>query len=67
MIAVTTKKRNLGGRPPDAARARGVIVATRALGIERDAWRRAAKAAGVPLGVWLRNVANRAAARAKGA
>lgn len=59
-------KRKRTGRPADAARARGVIVQTRAMRVERDAWARAARAEGKTVATWLRDLANRATGRAEG-
>jgi hypothetical protein len=54
------------GRPPDAVRTRGVIVQTRAMPVERDAWARAARATGKTVAAWLRELANVASGRTKG-
>lgn len=54
------------GRPPDAARTRGVIVQTRAMPVERAAWARAARSVGKTVAAWLRELANAASGRTKG-
>lgn len=54
------------GRPPEAARTRGVIVQTRAMPVERDAWARAARSVGKTVAAWLRELANAASGRTTG-
>lgn len=51
------------GRPPKEVRARAGILTIRALFVEMDHWRRAARAAGKSVSEWARDLMNAASGR----
>lgn len=59
-------KRKRIGRPPDAEKARDVLIAFRVMPRERARYQRAADAAEVPVSDWIRNVCNAACVRREG-
>jgi hypothetical protein len=64
MVPMPKKKRI--GRPPDAEKARDVLIAFRVMPKERARYQRAADAAGLPVSDWIRNLCNTACARREG-
>ena len=58
------EKRKKVGRPPmPKGEAKGVVLQSRVQESERDAYRKAAKAAGLDLSTWVRETLNKSIAR----